>query len=170
MELKDFVLNQLNGLQRNFSRTLNGLTQFEVMWRPAAGCNSIGLIYYHCARFEDSFIQARLQGKPELWVSEGWSKKLNLPVEDVGAHYTVDQVNAFPVPPIADIIAYADAARVKTVEYLNKVTPAELDKKMSMPRGGETSVAGMLSMLVIHPAEHAGEMAYLRGLLRGMDK
>lgn len=37
-----------------------------VYWRPASGCNSIGLILFHMARSEDSMMQARLKEEPEI--------------------------------------------------------------------------------------------------------
>jgi uncharacterized damage-inducible protein DinB len=170
MELKDYVLSELNNIKRATTRALDGLSHYELIWRPAPGCNSIGLIFYHAVRSEDGFIQSRIQGKTQLWESQGWYQKLNLPVEDVGAHYTVEQVNAFPVPEMKDLQGYADAVRAKTIEYLQALTPAELDRKINMPRFGDMLVGSALTFVAVHAAEHAGEMAYLRGLQRGMDK
>ena len=170
MELKEYIISELNRIKGMMTRKLEGLTQYELMWRPAPGCNSIGLIFYHTVRFEDGFIQSRIQGKPQVWEAEGWYKKMNLPVEDVGAHYTVEQVNAFPVPELKDLLGYADAVSARTMAYLKDASPAELERKINMPRQGETAVAGTFAFIVVHNAEHAGEISYLRGLQRGMDK
>jgi hypothetical protein len=35
---------------------------------------------------------------------------------------------------------------------------------------GEFNVAGIFSIIISHTSGHIGEIAYLRGLLRGMDK
>ena len=37
MELKDYIRMELDGVERNIKRVLNGLTQDEVLWRPACG-------------------------------------------------------------------------------------------------------------------------------------
>ena len=66
MEAKDYLLVELDGLERNFQRVIDGLKQEEIAWRPAFGANSIGLILFHMARSEDSFFQARLGEKPEV--------------------------------------------------------------------------------------------------------
>jgi len=67
------------------------------------------------------------------------------------------------------------------------MTPAKLDEKVDLPPMGpppgpagqagpprrppfEPVIGSMLMMVVTHLAEHAGEISYLRGLKRGMDK
>jgi len=170
MELKEYIRMEFDGLERSSKRVLDGLTQDEVLWRPACGCNSIGLILFHTARSEDSFIQGRLKGKPELWETGKWYKKLNLAENEAGAHYTAEQVNAFPVPKFEDLLAYYAAARVQTMNYLKTMTAASFDKKIKMPHFGEISLAGIFSIIVSHSAQHIGEISYLRGLQRGMDK
>jgi hypothetical protein len=170
METKEYIKMELGGLKRGFGRALKDLTQQELSWRPACGCNSMGLILFHVARSEDSFIQTRVQGKPPVWEAEKWHEKFNLPVEETGSHYTVEQVNAFPVPELKDIMAYYDAVRAQTLEYLKGLSPEEFDKKISMPPFGDLTIAAIFSIIVNHSAQHIGEISYLRGLQRGMDK
>ncbi len=170
MELKDYIRMELDGLERGVTRVMNGLTQQELAWRPSSGCNSIGLILFHMTRSEDSFVQARIQNKPEVWETEKWYKKLNLAENEAGAHYTVAQVNAFPVPALKDLLSYHSAVRARTMDYLGSTIPAIFDNKITMSRFGEVTVAGIFSMVVSHISQHIGEISYLRGLQRGMDK
>jgi hypothetical protein len=170
MELKEYITGELNRIKGMLTRKLDGLTQHELEWRPASGCNSIGLVFYHTVRFEDGFVQSRIQGKTQVWEAEGWYKKMSLPVDDVGAHYTIEQVNAFPMPALKDLLGYAEAVWARTAAFLKDATPAELERKINMPRFGDTAVAGMFAFIATHSAEHAGEISYLRGLQRGMDK
>ncbi len=171
MDAKDFLKMQLEGNKRSMGRAVNTLTQAEIMWRPSCGCNSIGLIIFHVARSEDSFIQARLQNKPEVWVKEGWFKKLNMAEAATGSHFTIDEVNAFPVPELKDLHAYTEAVRAATAAYVDSLTPADFDRKLTIkPFPGDTTVGAMLSMTVTHAAGHIGEISYIRGLQRGMDK
>ncbi len=69
MELKEYIKSTITGSKRGLTRVLNTLTQQELMWRPASGCNSMGLLLFHIARSEDSFVQSSLQGKPQVWNS-----------------------------------------------------------------------------------------------------
>jgi hypothetical protein len=55
------------------------------------------------------------------------------------------------------------------MSYLDKMQPADFENKIKMP-WGEFTTAGIFSMIVSHISGHIGEMSYLRGLLKGMDK
>jgi uncharacterized damage-inducible protein DinB len=170
MELKEYILVELSGLERGVKRVTDSLTQQELMWRPSSGCNSIGLILFHIARLEDSFIKTRIQSKPTIWMTEKWYEKLKLAENEEGAHYTLEQVNAFPVPDREGLLAFYSAVQAQTKEYLNSLTPDALDRKVTMPRGGDVAILSLFSFIISHASGHIGEMSYLRGLQRGMDK
>jgi uncharacterized damage-inducible protein DinB len=170
MELKEYLKLELEGLERGLKRVLDGLNQEEITWRPSSGSNSIGLILFHTARSEDSFIHARLKAEPELWVTGQWYKKLNMAENEIGSHYTIDQVNAFKPPKLADLVEYYTAVHNQTMDYLKTLTAENFDKTIDMPRRGETKVAAVFSIIVSHTSQHIGEVSYLRGLQRGMDK
>jgi len=169
MELKVFVRLELEGLDRGLKRVIDGLKQKELEWQPACGCNSIGLILFHVIKAEDSFVHGQSKDKKGLWETGKWYTKLGLDVKEAGAHYTVDQVNDFPVPKLEKLLAYSAAVRAQTLAYLDKMKAADFDKKIKMP-WGEMPLAMIFSFIVSHSTGHIGEISYLRGLQRGMDK
>jgi uncharacterized damage-inducible protein DinB len=170
MELKEYIQNELNGQKRTSGRVLKELKQHEYEWRPSCGCNSIGLILFHVSRSEDQFL-SKIQGKPQLWDTEKWYDKLKMAQTEAGSHYTADQVDAFPCPDGANLAAYFEAVRAKAVGFLAGESAADLDQKITVtPFPGETTVAAMFSLIVNHAAGHFGEMAYIRGIQRGLDK
>ena len=170
MDVKDLICLQFNGIKRNIDRVLNGLTQEEISWRPGSGCNSIGLILFHVARTDDGFLVGKMLGKQPVWERDKWYTKLNLDPNEAGAHYTPDQVNCFLVPPIRDIVAFADAARNNLIDHIKAMTVDELEKKVDTPFAGEVPLFHLLAMMIGHDSQHVGEMAYLRGIQRGMDQ
>ncbi len=186
MEVKEFVQNGLENVKRIIDRTLDTMTPEEIKWQPRPDANSIGLILFHTIRTEDSSVHM-LQGKPQLWESEKWYQKFNKAINDGGAHYTAEQVAAFVVPDLKELLNYAEAVRKNTIEYLKGLKPADYEKKVNFPPpppppvGSEArpvpprppftpNVGSMLLMLLTHISEHAGEISYIRGLKRGMDK
>ena len=185
MEMNELIQNGLENGKRVIDRTLDGLTPAELKWQPRSDANSIGLILFHCIRSEDHGIH-RLQGKPQLWESEKLYQKFNKTIDDGGAHYTVEQVAAFVVPDLKELLAYAEAVRKNTLEYLKGLKPKDFDKKVNLPpppvpvvipagrsiptRPFNLIVGSMLMHEVTHLSEHAGEISYIRGLQRGMDK
>ncbi len=169
MELKDYIKSTLERSKGGLTRVLNTLTQDELAWRPACGCNSMGLLLFHIARSEDNFVQSTLQGNPQIWESEKWCDKLGMNEDETGSHYTIDQVNEFTVPDMNGLLAYYDEVRTKTLDYLENLAPDDFDRKVTTPFA-ELTVAGIYSIIVSHTAQHTGEISYLRGMLRGMDK
>jgi hypothetical protein len=189
MEAKKLIQTGLENVKRSIDRTLEGLTPAELKWQPRPDANSIGLILFHIVRSEYSFIQSMIQGKSQLWESGKWYQRLNKTIDDRGAHYTAEQVATFKVPEMKDLQGYTEAVRKQTLEYLKDMAPDKLDKKVDLPPMGpppkaapgekpapprrppfEPTVGMMLLMTVTHAAQHAGEISYLRGLQRGMDK
>lgn len=186
MEMKEFIQNGLGNVKRGFNRTLDSLTPAELKWQPRPDANSIGLILFHSIRVEDSTIHM-LKGKSQLWETENWYQKLHKAIDDGGAHYTGEQVAAFVVPELKELNVYAEAVRKDTLEYLNTLKPEDFDTKVNIPlpparvaipSGSlapsrptfNLTVGSMLLMLVTHLSQHAGEMSYIRGLQRGIDK
>jgi hypothetical protein len=186
METKELIKSGFDNAKRTIDRTLDGMTAAELTWHPRPDANSIGLILFHVIRSEDSSVH-RVQGKPQVWESAKWYQKLNKAIDDGGAHYTAEQVDKFVVPDIKDLMAYADAVRKNTLEYLNGLKPEDFDRKVEVPPRPpqigpdgkprppmrppfEPIVGSMLLFTVIHISQHAGEISYLRGLKRGMDK
>ncbi len=170
MELQRYIGIELSSSKIAMGHALQTLTQQEVAWRPASGCNSIGMILFHMARTEDSIMQGMLQKKSSIWESEKWYEKLGMSKEEAGSHYTVDQVNAFQVPELAKILEYHDAVRAKTKEKLRSMAVEAFDEKFTFPNFGEMSVGALFAFLISHASQHIGEISYLRGLQRGMDK
>jgi hypothetical protein len=186
MEAGELIRDGLASTKRVFDRTLDGLTPAELKWQPRADANSIGLILFHSIRTEDSSVHM-VEGEPQLWESEKWYQKFHKEVSDGGAHYTAEQVASFAVPDVKELLAYAERVRKHTLDYLNGLKPADYDRKVNLPPppmpmaapAGRAApprppfnpvVGSMLLHLVTHLSEHAGEISYLRGLQRGMDK
>ena len=170
MDLKEYILLELSGLERNLKRTTDTLTDAEIAWRPACGCNSISLILYHVARSQDMFVSGRLKGAAEVWETGKWWEKLNVPKDEAGAHYTADQVNAFPCPEMKPLLDYWAAVQKMTVEYAGTLTAADFDRKIEMGGPfGTPPAAAIWSLIVMHNSGHFGEISYLRGLQRGQE-
>jgi hypothetical protein len=189
MDAKEIIKVGLENTKRSVDRVLDSLTPAELKWQPRSDANSICLILFHMARLEDSFVQSLLQRKTQIWEAEKWYEKLGKDKSDSGSHYTAEQVASFSVPDFKDLQEYTASVRTRTLEFLKDMTPEKLDQKVELPPmgpprsaapGGQSTsprrptfepiVGSMLLMTVTHLAQHAGEISYLRGLQRGMDK
>ncbi|MFC1994682.1 DinB family protein [Chloroflexota bacterium] len=169
MDTKELILASLEQSKGYLSKALDGLTQEEAAWSPRAECNSIAFISWHIARVEDFFVNRALQRKDELYESEGWQEKLGTPPKEVGYQYTVGQLCAWPVPQLEVLRAYADSVREKTLAFLKHLAPARLSE-VPRPDRSPDSIGVTLGRISTEIALHVGQIAYLRGMLRGLDK
>jgi hypothetical protein len=189
METKTLIQSGLENQKNSLVRILDSLTAAELKWQPKPDSNSIGLILFHMARAEDFFVTFVIQGKPEIWETEKWYLKLKKEANDSGGRYTQEQCHNFVVPDLKDLLAYFDAVRKQTLEYIKNLTPDQFDRSVSVPPMGpppqktpdgkaapprkppfEPIVGSLLFFNLVHLVQHLGELSYIRGLIRGMDK
>ncbi|MBI4283703.1 MAG: DinB family protein [Chloroflexi bacterium] len=172
MEAKELVLRSLEQSQGFLTRALEGLTQEEASWSPSPECNSIAFILWHAVRLEDFFLNRTVQGKAELYEAEGWQQKLGTPAKETGNRYTVEQLKAWPVPKLAVLRGYANAVREKTLAFINSIPDEKLSEMAQATRPGRApdSIGATLGRISTEIAMHVGQIAYLRGVQRGLDK
>ena len=78
-----FISDCLEQVQIRLLETCEGLTQEEVVWRPAPYANNIGLILWHVTRAEDNLIP-RLENGSTLWavgmrsLASPWMRRIQL--------------------------------------------------------------------------------------------
>lgn len=180
MELTTFIEQNLDECKRRLYRTLQGLTPEELAWRPGPEANSIGFMLWHVARVEDRWLHRYAYDTTEIWERDGWYARCGLPVSDTGVGYTSAQIASFPHPDLATLQAYFDAVRQALVAYLHGLTPEALDvhpHRIPFPEvsGGrqlpdDFTITRMFRQLIGEENQHFGQIAYLRGLQRGLDK
>ena len=170
MELNDFIIDTLNQTQQAVTNATDGLTRDELEFQPKNDANSIGFILWHQVRAEDSMVNGMIQQKPQVWISDKWYQKLNLPEDDDGWGYTAEQVAAFPVPELKDLLEYAEAIRTRTVEYLGAIAADGLEQVIETHVFGKMTIGQIFARLLCEITQHIGQIAYLRGLQRGLNK
>jgi len=172
MKTTDFIVNMLDQMQNALTTAVTDLNHKELTWRPGAESNSIGFILWHQVRCEDAFIQSMIQQKPQVWISEKWHERLNLSEnpQDIGYGYTAEQVTAFTAPDLKDLLEYAEATRARTVEYLQAIATDKLEQVIQTHFFGKVTIGQILAIMLCEITQHIGQIAYLRGLQRGLNK
>ncbi len=169
MEAKELILRSLEQSQGFLTRALDGLTQGEAAWTPGPECNSIAFILWHTVRVEDRFMNSIIQQGNELYEAEGWQEKLGTPVKETGGRYTMEQLQAWPVPKLEVIQGYANSVRKKTLAFLKSATPEKFSE-VAQPDRSPDSIGVMLGRMSTEIALHVGQIGYLRGMQRGLGK
>ncbi|MDP3879400.1 MAG: DinB family protein [Dehalococcoidales bacterium] len=169
MDGKEILVNGYEDVQGALESTLDGLTAEEMDWQPRPDCNSIGWTAWHLIRVEDSQI-ASLMGEEQLWTKGGWHGRFNRPAdaEDSGFGHTPEEVAQFKSPAVQVFIDYGKAVSERTRQYLLGMSATDLERPIGEYWEGTPVQTGWRLLSVLEDClEHAGQMAYVRGLRQG---
>lgn len=169
MAIKDFVRRSFELQGKDLLENVRDLTADDLAWRPAPHANPIGFILWHMLRVEDGWVQRVAQRKPHLWISDGWARRCGMPedMRDLGFNYTLEQVAAFKTPPLDVLLGYGDAVRQTTLASIDTWDPGAR-VELRAPWGGTIGVEDVFLQLLWELENHGGQIAYLRGLRRGL--
>ena len=127
---------------------------------------------WHLTRVQDGQI-ADLMGEADLWTRDGWHRKFGRPPdhEDSGYGHTAAEVAAFRSPSAKVQVDYLKAATERTKAYLAALSPADLDRELDEPWYTPRPTVGVRLLSILADChQHAGEAAYIRGLLKARAK
>ena len=168
-DFKDAIKSGLAEYMAGLKKAVDGLTPAELRWQPTLASNPISWIVWHMARVEDRWVNRVLRGGVELWISDGWHEKFGMSEEAHGFGETADQVRAMPDVAMSDLLDYFDAVRQSTLAHLEQMTPLELGTTYPHPRLTGITGAWILGHILVEESQHLGQVAYIRGMIRGQN-
>ena len=160
MDAQQLLVRELRWMRRQTDSILIDLTDEQFNWVPPGTANPISVIFLHMLVIEDEYIQQIVLGGTRLWDIADWQTRVGTPAPERGGNWDALKGTTMTLETAAQ---YQEAVRTATDAYIAKLTPEELDRRVSF-LGGERRVADVLSMLVIHHVGHAGEIAALKGV------
>ncbi len=170
MDSRKIVRMALEEYYEDLTRALDGLTTEERRFQPGPESHHIDFTVWHMARVEDSWIQGFARDVEPVWTRDGWSDKLGMLPNEGGYGYSADQVRELPRFDLADVIDYYECVRKETFAYLDTLDADDFDHVPGRGYQPEMTIGKMFSHLIVEQAQHTGQVAYLRGLQRGLDK
>jgi uncharacterized damage-inducible protein DinB len=123
---------------------------------------------WHLARVQDHHI-AEILETPQEWETGDWPSRFGLDAdpENHGYGHDADQVAAVrPDGPDA-LTGYLAAVQQRTVAYLGGLTSSDLDRVVDDRWTPPVTLGVRLVSVADDSLQHAGQAAYLRGLLDG---
>ena len=166
---KEVIQSGLEEYLQGLQRALEGLTPAEVRWQPTLHTNHIAWLVWHMARAEDLWI-SQLRRSPESWNADGWADRFRMHPTSTGNRQTIEEVRAMPELPLTDLMAYFDAVRAVTRQYLAQATDADLAREYPHPRGGAVTGSWVLGHILVEESQHVGQVALIRGMIRGREE
>ena len=169
MEWQQLIVDGYGRVLEVLEKALDGLAQDDLNQQPNPDCNSMGWLTWHLTRVQDDHI-ADLMGEKQLWVSGGWHAKFNRPPnpKDIGFGHSSEDVAAFRSPDVKTLLGYHSAVLERSKRYINSLSEVDLDRELNEPWFQPLPTVGVrLISILSDDLQHAGQVAYLRGLLKG---
>ncbi len=167
MEGSTLVRDALGRVGEIVREALKDLTPEEILAPPKP---PIGWLVWHLTRVQDSNISG-LAGSQQAWLAEGWHARFEMPPDprDYGSGHTQTpaQVEAFHVKDAQLLLDYYNAVFERTKAYLSTLSNADLDRVLNEPQYQPMpTVSVRLVSVVADNMRHAGQVEYLKGLIR----
>ncbi|MCL0102086.1 DinB family protein [Dehalococcoidia bacterium] len=172
MSVKEFIRDSLALTRKDLLENVRDLDPEELQSRVVPHVNPIAFLLWHLARVEDGWIQRPVQRRDHLWLTNGWHRKFEMPEDqrDIGHNYSVEQIDAFKTPSLDLLLGYLEEARGATLAFLDLWDPDTDQREVRTIWGSIIGVADVFKILLWEINQHAGQIAYIRGLLRGLQR
>lgn len=159
------LLDCLSRIGEMLHGAVEGLNDEELAYAPDAGSNPIAWLVWHLTRIQDDHV-AGVAGTEQIWVSEGWAERFNLPlpVTDHGYGHGPEQVASVRADA-ESLLGYYDAVEKATVAYLKGLTDDDLDRVVDSRWDPPVTLGVRLVSVINDDTAHAAQTAYLRGLI-----
>ena len=161
------VLLELYGRLPDLVRAaVDGLTPDELTRPPAPGANPVGWLVWHLTRVQDDHI-AEVAGGPQVWQDGDWAPRFGLDPgsTETGYGWSAEQVAALRPESAEVLVAYYDAVAERTTAFLATLTDDDLDRVVDERWDPPVTLGVRLFSVVGDDLQHAGQAAYVRGLL-----
>jgi hypothetical protein len=170
MEVSDVLTDAFGRVREVVHGVLHEVDDALLTQLPEVGGgsgNSIAWLLWHLTRVQDDHV-ADAFGDEQVWVADGWAERfgLTLPVTDTGYGHGPEEVAAV-VAPASLLLGYHDAVHAATVAHLRAVGAADLDRVVDRRWDPPVTLVVRLVSVVADDLQHAGQAAYVRGLLEG---
>ena len=164
MDLMTFIRQSYNEVYDRIVASCQGLTQEELMWRPAPHTNPIAFILWHAARAEDRMIRDAAQ-TPEVWITQRWYEKFGHPKEMADVVEDAHQRDTLTLPSLEVLLGYLEAVHKNTLECLKRISPTDFNR-VPDPGRPDRTIGSRIRHVTVHGSNHHGQIDYLRGLMR----
>lgn len=161
----DLLVDALGRVRETVQDTVEGLGRRELTYRVDPEANTICWLVWHLTRIEDDHI-AGVAGAAQVWQDQGWFERFALPLEphDHGYGHTPDQVASVDVDGDL-LLEYHEAVHARAVEYLRGLGDDEFPRIVDRHWDPPVTLAVRLVSVVNDCTQHAGQAAFVRGLV-----
>ena len=168
MQWQELLVDGYGRIQQSLRKSLEGMAADDLVWRPKDDANSMGWLAWHLTRVQDHHV-SNLMEVEQLYIRDGWHEKFGRGAEkeDIGFGHSAEDVASIRANA-ETLLGYHAAVYARSKGYLSTLSEADLDRELNEPRFQPLPTVGArLVSIFCDNMQHAGQLAYLRGLLKG---
>lgn len=138
----------------------------ELVWAPETGANTIGWLVWHLTRVLDHHL-ADLLDDSQLVVT--FADRFGRPVDpdDTGYGHGTDDVASLHPESSTVLVEYHAAVHQRLARLLDGLSAEDLDRVVDESWDPPVTLGVRLVSMQVDALQHAGQAAYVRGLLPG---
>jgi hypothetical protein len=166
VDVSELLLDGYGRLPELVRSAVDGLTPDQLRWAPRPGANPIGWLVWHLTRVQDHHV-SHLLDADQVWVTGDWPARFGLRPEpnNTGYAHTAEHVDAVRPESFEVLIDYYAAVARRTDDLLRSIKPEDLDRVVDRRWNPPVTLGVRLISVLDDDAQHAGQAAYVRGLL-----
>jgi uncharacterized damage-inducible protein DinB len=164
--MRDVLLDLFGRIPPIARAAVEGLGPDDLVRAPAEGANPIAWLVWHLTRVQDHHL-ADAFGEDQLWVGGGWAESFGLAPDpdNTGYGHSPEEVAAVRPTGADALVGYLDAVAARTERLLAGLDEADLDRIVDERWDPPVTLAVRLVSVADDDLQHAGQAAYVRGLL-----
>ena len=166
MDVAELLADEFGRVRGVVHRVVEGLTPEQLSHRVDEQANSIAWLVWHLTRVQDDHI-ADAFGVDQIWTTQGWAERfaLPLPTSATGYGHKPQDVAAVTVTDGDLLVGYHDAVCAQTLALVARLGPEDLDRIVDESWDPPVSLGVRLVSVMADDLQHAGQAAYVRGLI-----
>ena len=143
---------------------VEGLSTDDLCARIDGTSNSIAWLVWHLTRVQDDHV-SEVAGTDQLWTAS-WRERFGLPLDpgDTGYSHSSEQVGVVAADAAA-LLGYFDSVHEATLRFVRGLRDSDLDRVVDECWDPPVTLGVRLISVADDDLEHAGQAAFVRGVL-----
>ena len=166
MESRELLLNAFDNIEQAVRGAVEGIEPDLLTARVDPGANTIAWLVWHLTRVQDDNV-AEVAGVQQVYRDAGWADRFDLPfaVGATGYGFSSADVDATRISDPDLLLGYHAEVHRRTAEFLSGLSGSDLDRIVDERWDPPVTLGVRLVSVVSDDLQHAGQAAFLRGIL-----
>jgi hypothetical protein len=160
------ILDAFGRVREVVHEAADGLTADQTAARLDAEANSIAWLIWHLTRVQDDHL-ADAADTEQVWFTQGWAERFDLsfaPTATGYGHRSKD-VAAVRVESTELLTGYYDAVHEQTIRFVEGLGDEDFDRVVDESWQPAVTLGVRLVSVISDCLQHAGQAAFIRGVL-----